>query len=627
MSSQFTMATCFSGIGAPEVGAEDKFAPVWCAEIEPFPAAVLAARFGASAPRFMPSPDEPDLDDEDRKSRRAALKAVAEIVGGNKIVNLGDVTNPAFLDDALKLGNIDLLVGGPPCQAFSVAGLRNSLEDDRGNLSLRFVEIAHAIRPRILLVENVPGWLSTDDNAFGCFLGAIVGGDTPLSNPLDGKWPDSGMVAGPRSRVAWRVFDAQYFRVAQRRRRVFAVVSFGDDDPARILFEPKRLSGNIKPSRETREVSSVAGTLGARTSGGSGLGTDFELAGGNQPIAARMTAFGEYEIDETASTVKARDWKDATDLVINLAPDIPGTLKGEGFDSTEDGSGRTTLIPQVLTYQNKDVGLVPSDLAATLKAQGTSTDERSVGAYVLEQRETVGTICADSFSGGAGGRPEGAVAGHFQPVAYAIQERAGAENLSSGPGGKGFTEEVAYTLEARRPQSVALAFTSKDDGSDATEEMSPTLRGMNNANSRANGGGQVAVAFDLRGREGGVQFEGPHDTANIRAASGGSSRSYVLDNNLRLAVRRLTPTECEALQGFPAGFTAIEGIRFRKVSADMAAYISAKGSRVEPFNDGTQRTRLVADGPRYKSLWNSWAVPCGHWIINRIYLEMKGELK
>lgn len=115
-----TGATCFSGIGAPELGGED-FSWQWLAEFDKSPARILAARF----------PDVP---------------------------NLGDVTAADFIERAKALGPLDLLVGGPPCQAFSFAGLRQSLADDRGNLSLRFVEIAHAIRPRNLLVENVPGW-------------------------------------------------------------------------------------------------------------------------------------------------------------------------------------------------------------------------------------------------------------------------------------------------------------------------------------------------------------------------------------------------------------------------------------------------------------------------------------
>lgn len=130
-------ATMFSGIGAPEV-AMPWVEWLWCAEIEKFPSAVLAHRHP-------------------------------------QIQNLGDVTATDFIDLAKAFGELDLLVAGSPCQAFSIAGLRRSLEDERGNLTLRLVEVVHAIEPRYLLWENVPGVLSTDDNAFGCFLGGLVG--------------------------------------------------------------------------------------------------------------------------------------------------------------------------------------------------------------------------------------------------------------------------------------------------------------------------------------------------------------------------------------------------------------------------------------------------------------------
>ena len=234
-------ASCFTGIGAPELGGP-QFDWVWCAEIEKFPSAVLARRLPNS-------------------------------------VNLGDVTADDFLQRASAFGQLDLLVGGPPCQAFSVAGLRRSLDDDRGNLSLRFMRIAHAIRPRNLLVENVPGWLNTKDNAFGCFLGGLIGADDALHTPDGKSWPGVGMASGPLGRVAWATLDAQWFGVAQRRRRVFLVADFGDGaDPAEILFEPQSLLGHSPPCRETGQA--IAGTISARTQGGGGLGTDFDLDGG-----------------------------------------------------------------------------------------------------------------------------------------------------------------------------------------------------------------------------------------------------------------------------------------------------------------------------------------------------------
>ena len=145
------------------------------------------------------------------------------------IPNHGDMTK---LEARILSGEIeapDILVGGTPCQAFSVAGLRNSLDDERGNLTLVLVRILNAIDevrkrlgkpPAILVWENVPGVLSTKDNAFGSFLAGLAGEELPLE-PAGKRWTNAGCVFGEQRNIAWRVLDAQYFGVPQRRRRVF----------------------------------------------------------------------------------------------------------------------------------------------------------------------------------------------------------------------------------------------------------------------------------------------------------------------------------------------------------------------------------------------------------------------
>lgn len=147
--------------------------------------------------------------------------------------NLGDMTKIA---DLVRFGAVaapDVLVGGTPCQAFSVAGKGESLNDERGQLTLSFVETANAIddarrlrgeEPCVVVWENVPGVLETDDNAFGCLLAGLVGEEAPL-DVAGGKWPDAGVVLGPRRQLAWRVLNAEYFGLAQPRKRVFVVAS------------------------------------------------------------------------------------------------------------------------------------------------------------------------------------------------------------------------------------------------------------------------------------------------------------------------------------------------------------------------------------------------------------------
>jgi DNA (cytosine-5)-methyltransferase 1 len=259
----------------------------WLSEIEPFPSAVLAHHY----------PDVPNLGN---------MTALPE-----RILS-GEVEAP------------DLFCGGTPCQAFSVAGLRNSLDDARGNLSLTFVGIANAIDkrrldaglvPAIIFWENVPGVLNTKDNAFGCFLGALAGEDAPLE-PAGGRWTNAGCVYGPQRAVAWRVFDAQYFGVAQRRRRVFVVASAGEKfDPASVLFEFEGVRRDTAPRREAGQRVAPCVTNGPPFSR-----TGNERVEAEAMVAVRMVAFGEYVEDGTASAMKARDYKDATDLVATAQP-------------------------------------------------------------------------------------------------------------------------------------------------------------------------------------------------------------------------------------------------------------------------------------------------------------------
>ncbi len=218
-----------SGIEAASVAWESLgWEPVAFSEIEPFPSAVLAERF----------PDVP---------------------------NLGDMTRY----EQWNIPAINLLVGGTPCQAFSVAGKRGSLADDRGNLCLTFCRMADHFSPRWVLWENVPGVLSTPDNAFGCFLAALCGADATVIPPGGGrKHPNSGVVAGPKRTVAWRVLDAQWHRVPQRRKRVFVLAVAGAGNWASadaLLPVGERVPGNLEACRKAWKE--AAGNAGSRFEG------------------------------------------------------------------------------------------------------------------------------------------------------------------------------------------------------------------------------------------------------------------------------------------------------------------------------------------------------------------------
>ena len=178
-----------------------------------------------------------------------------------EVVNLGDMT---IIADQIKNQQVEapeILVGGTPCQAFSIAGLRNSLSDDRGQLTLEFVRLANEIdttrsirgsKPAVIVWENVPGVLNTKDNAFGCFLGALSGSGSELK-PTGRKWSNAGCVFGPQRQVYWRVLDAKYFGLAQRRKRVFVVASARTKCIREILFEFQGMSGNTEKGRSKGE--------------------------------------------------------------------------------------------------------------------------------------------------------------------------------------------------------------------------------------------------------------------------------------------------------------------------------------------------------------------------------------
>ena len=159
------------------------------------------------------------------------------------IPNLGDMTFIASKLLREEISSPDLICGGTPCQAFSLAGWKNGLNDDRGNLTLRFVDIIEAndqVRkrlqksPTVVFWENVEGVLTDKTNAFGCMISSLAGLDDIV---VMKKWPQSGLLRGPKRNVAWRVLDAKYFGLPQQRRRLYLVAGGKDFSPERVLFE------------------------------------------------------------------------------------------------------------------------------------------------------------------------------------------------------------------------------------------------------------------------------------------------------------------------------------------------------------------------------------------------------
>ena len=351
----------------------------------------------------------------------------------------------------------DVLIAGTPCQSFSVAGGRSGLDDGRGLLSLQFVELADAVDnfrrdrgepPCTLVWENVPGVLGLEGGAaFAQIIGRMAGCDSPIANP--GRWTDAGVVAGPARNVAWRTLDAQFFGLAQRRKRVFAVASAraGGIDPVEVLLESDRVRGDSAPRPEAAQ--DVTGTFVSGARGGRRV--EWEVVGGIQ--LARALGTGHHS-DPTRDTYLAH------------------TLRAEGFDGAEDGTGRGTPLVTVRTDITHANGL------------GVSESE-------VAPSQTTGS-----------------------PLAVFDPNQITSKENRSNP-----TPGLCHALPASA--RVPVAFSVKDDLQGAAEDRSPTMRGH----------GQIAVAF--RGRDGESVPECSEVPSALRASQGGSDKNFVIHDGVR----------------------------------------------------------------------------------------------
>lgn len=336
-------ATLFSGIGAPET-AMPEWRWIWAAEHDPAAktghgfAAVLAERH----------PDTP---------------------------NLGDVTADDFIERASAVGRPDILVFGSPCQSFSVAGRRIGLDDPRGNLALVALGIVARLKPRWFVFENVPGLLSSAGGRdFGIFLRTV----------------DDVGYSG-----AWSVLDAQYFGVAQRRRRVFFVGHIGDwRGPAAVLLQPESLRGDTPPRREagkgiTHNVAPCLGASGVERAGET-RGQDPVVAcyGGNNTagpidVAAALNAHGgpQGRIDFESETFIAHSLRS----VRRLLPVECERLQGFSDDYTAI-QYRGKPAADGPRYKALGNSMAAPDWPAWARQRGEGWGERLIGSPRRQKR-------------------------------------------------------------------------------------------------------------------------------------------------------------------------------------------------------------------------------------------------
>ena len=418
----------FSGIEAASVAWDGLgWEPLCFAELDDFPSAVLAERF----------PDVP---------------------------NVGDVTKVKWRK---YRGKCDLVVGGSPCQSFSVAGKREGLQGESG-LMFEYIRAVREIRPRWFLWENVPGALSSE------------GGEAfrQLLSEMD------KLGYG----LAWRVLDAQFFGVAQRRRRIFLVGRLGACPPVEVLIEPEGMRWDYPSSREKRQ----------------------ELAA----AARRSPAFACF---------KFHKWAGAGNIGFELeqSPTCTADWHNPGVLSAQPGMKQTTYV-----------------------CETAHTSSNGLGAYETSLMTTLDTNNSTAVS--------------VDPVICMADENAKAA----------IDEDMCGTLKV----GGSAPLIAQNDGClTPCDVQSRRIRDSNRGRIRREGRG------------------GPHK-------QGDSSRDCNVSDRSKYVVRRLTPLECERLQGFPDGWTDIEW----------------KGTK-------------APDGPRYKAIGNSMAVPVMKWIGERIELADKEE--
>ena len=590
-----TFGSVCSGIEAASVAWESLgFEPVAFAEFDAFPSAVLAHRF----PR---------------------------------VCNLGDVTK--ITEERIKsLGRIDIVVFGSPCQDLSVAGLRKGFSGERSGLFHVAIRIVQWARKhcgcRFALWENVFGAFSSNQGRDFAAVVEQMAGCRDVAVPPHG-WGSEGAAVGDNGLLEWGTLDAQWFGVAQRRRRVFALADFGDwTNRPPILLEPHRLRRDTPPSRGPRQA---VAALTANGVGTCGADDNQGQAGHLIPAAGCWWDGGQVSQTLDAVLAKGQTMPEKNRFPAVLQPvcvtgEVTHTLKAEGFDGSEDGTGRGQ--PIVAFHPTQDP-ISSTNSTTHSMGCGSSGGQASVAVALplLEVGKRTGASAADKRAGiGIGDEHDPmftlqAGAQHGVAVAIALQDVSGREKAQNGCGWN--EDGTSYIVDTVATQGVAYAFQpgnlSRGAGSAPSTDVFPTLKADHGRGS-SDQDPHVAYAVSLRGREGGATAELGDEVQNcLRASGGGGDKARVLapvavrdisqtltsnygkqvdssDTSLgpnvmfpEMAVRRLTATECERLQGFPDGWTDV------------------------PY-----RGKPAADGPRYKAIGNSMAVPVMAWIGSRI---------
>ena len=559
-----TLGSLFDGIGGfPLAAVHCGGVPVWASEIEPFPMRVTKLRF-------------PDM------------------------IHVGDITK---LDGA-KLPPVDVICGGSPCQDLSVAGLRKGLAGDRSGLFMDQVRIVKEmraederrgvsddfIRPRYLVWENVPGaFSSANGEDFRAVIEEIVhikDSTCHVPRPDTGRWESAGAaILGDQFSLAWRVLDAQYWGVAQRRRRIFLVADFGGLTAPKILFEQERLLRDPAEGQgQGKGVTTAAGNSSADS-------------GGSRVAEEKQVDIFAFHINQREETINLNGISGALMATTNMQMQ---TFVAEGMRKFESAEKKEECL--CLNDQGGERMDVSVDITATLRAgmsghpplvmgiqQGSAGTEEIPDPALTEEAETGGNNQQILFENhgidarytgphevaptmsaryGTGGNNVPLVSD--MPESYCIAGNIIDREVQNGGNGLGCQPDISYTLTSADRHAV---FSRQRSDEFLQNRVTATQ------SARQHKDATDLVCEPYQNTVGTIGYT-DHKGINNQYVS---EDKCIVEN--RKLIRRLTPLECERLQGFPDHWTDIPG---------------------------------ASDSARYKALGNSVAIPCVDFVLRGI---------
>ena len=515
-----TLGSLFDGIGGfPLAGIHNGIIPLWASEIEPFPIKVTQIRF-------------PDM------------------------VHVGDITKL----DGGKLPPVDVICGGSPCQDLSVAGKRRGLVGERSGLFMDQVRIVkemrkadagrgipdHLSRPRYLVWENVPGaFSSAGGEDFRAVIEEIVrikDSTCHVPRPDTGRWEPAGAaILGTEFSLAWRVLDAQFWGVAQRRRRIFLVADFGGLTAPQILFKQDSLFGD--PAEGKGQGKGAAAAVEGSANDSSRC--DWSIAERKNCLCLNDQVGRQGHMAEEASgRLRAQEHRHQP---LILASQQGGAEIGEGICPTITGAAGTSGNNQPVLFENHGI------------------DARYTGPH-----EIAPTMSARY---GTGGNNVPLIAS--EPESYCISGNIIDRQAQNGGNGLGWQSDLSYTLTGMDRHAV---FSRQRSDELIENEVVATQSARQHKDA-------TDLVMDISGLDCRNGTENGNISGTLQAGSGGNSLNSIHPIRTGKLIRRLTPLECERLQGFPDGWTDIPG---------------------------------ASDSARYKALGNSVAIPCVDFVLRGI---------